>query len=284
MNSLKISKLISVLMVMLFICTNFVCINTNAISTSTNRQYRQFNAQTGSIYRSSYTISARPTRVYSTYSNVADDNLIRNTTESTTVLLKFKDGNGFHNLGTAFIVDEHTLMTCAHCLYNSTQKKAVSAIYAFVYYNNDTRCSVYPAIYSHVPIQYINGDSNYDYGILTFSDSFEGFGAYELGVMTDVSNANISVNVTGFPDDGNYSGLGLRYTSPCTVTSTSDYMIHFSGKVYGGQSGSPLYTTTTYKNTKYNIVTGITKTTGSATRITPDILAFVYQNSYLNLK
>lgn len=284
MNSLKISKLVSVLMVMLFICTNFVCINTNAISASTNRQYRQFDAQTGNIYRNSYTISARPTRVYSTYSNVADDNLIRNTTEKATVLLKFKDSGGFHNLGTAFIVDEHTLMTCAHCLYSGTQKKAMSAIYAFVYYDNDTKCSVYPAIYSHVPMQYINGDSNYDYGILTFSDSFKGFGAYELGVMTDVSNVKIPVSVTGFPDDSNYSKLGLRYTSPCTVTSTDNYIINFSGKIYGGQSGSPLYTTTTYKNTKYNIVTGITKTTVSATRITPDILAFAYQNSYLNLK
>ena len=120
--------------------------------------------------------------------------------------------------------------------------------------------------------------------------------SFDLGVMRDCMSRTKPVYVTGFGGNGggdpsiDPSLIGTKSTgvgtlSPVDVTYVGNwrYAIYYNTDIVAGDSGAPVYVTNT-DGTK--TVIGINNYSGSTynqgTRITTDILHFVYNNNNLN--
>lgn len=219
--------------------------------------------------------------------------------------------------GSGAIIGNHLVLTCAHNIYSRENNCFMSDGYVNVYTDNysvpDLTCQIVEA---HVPVSYINGNSeplrsSYDYALVYVTENLSEYGKFNLGVATDdFLNVNAtdaeSVFASGFP--GYVYGQpanGVRYLSegimgPFDVTasinnypSSCEKRFHATCVISPGDSGGPVYMNTTYDNTDYNILLGITTggryniqtQTGDGTygvRVTPNLLFFYFSNSYIH--
>ncbi len=298
----KSRKIISVIVaaVMFIICMTYnTILETSAVNTALN--YKVFNASNGN-YMSTYTLSA----------NAVQDNS-RSVIEPDTRVVDF-DKSGvvkiITNSGTStgFLIDGNTVATAAHCVVNKTNNTGNSnsgkIIEKILVFNTDKTIAyeITNAYSVHVPSLYFTTSStstvfDYDYALITIpnideDENLDDYAIFNLGVMLDgFKGSGKSVSVTGFPKrvDGEevnnetehemYTGVGTIASDP----TNHEMMFRHNCDTSGSNSGSPVYTSTTYGGNTYYTVIGIHTSGYSgyniATRITTNVLHFYNNNS-----
>lgn len=193
------------------------------------------------------------------------------------------------------MVDSHTILTAAHCLYDDTNHKGVTNLKISFYdeYNQkDTSIPATPMSY-HIPYNYIQSKScDYDYALITVQEDLSQYINFNLGVLRDdVVNYNpeIELYATGFGGDHSESAtIGTKYTCYGTLATNNpvrDYTVYYDNDSVGGDSGGPVYINSNGNKTAIALFTAQDNIKpyeyNLGTRITTDILQFVYNNSNL---
>ena len=202
--------------------------------------------------------------------------------------------------GTGFIIDEHTIATAAHCVYDNAFLNITIDII-------DTDNSVIDTInptYIHIPSGFISPPQNhfssyYDSALISVEEDLTDYGMFQLAISRDSYLTNSgSVIVSGFPQiyPPAYSGAdwGIRFKASGVLDplSSDDFLLWYDTDVAGGDSGGPVYVTegVTANNQnhtlyEYKSVIGISTSEGSdlnaGLRVTDDILKFYYENDYI---
>lgn len=238
-----------------------------------SRQYTKYVYATGAT--STYTLSMDETAaVNSDFFLDGVDNRFNETRSENDGIVQLRL-NGT-SIGTGFIVDDHTIATAAHCLYDSSGFITNTKVYL---YNEDgTKTGeVLTAIEAHVPTGRIthcaNGTENttaglaYDYGLITVAEDLSDHTYFSFNDIYDINNSdlsNVNVYVSGIPGSVEVPGEDpsnsedLIYTGVGTIiqkTTTDFPVIYFTTDISGGQSGAPVYLIekfTVGTNTYYN--------------------------------
>jgi len=264
---------------------NFSSMDTSAESTS--RTYKIFNAATGA-YIDEYTLvtdssNNNPRTV------IGDDDRAVDFTKSGVVKIINATSRA-----TGFVVDKHTIATAAHCIYDEKMREIR------LFDSNGNVSKTVTPVEVHVPQKYINDSQdsvNYDYGLITVKEDLSDYACFDLGTVLDSGIFNqLTVSVTGFPaeyntkEDKMYTGNGvLKYKSDVSIISEGkqktfyhDSAIFYTADSSKGNSGGPVYVTTSYKGKVYYTVIGVHNygliDINSATRMTPDLLHFYMNN------
>lgn len=224
-----------------------------------------------------------------------DDREIDSSGDATSIVyLEYTKSNGGRYRGTGFIVDDHVIATCAHCLYDGS---AFNTDYAIKIYAADgtTLLNTLTAKEIHIPASYMtntgSGQNRYDYGLIYVSQNLSQYGKISLGVATNYfTNTSSNVSISGFPTTVNNSSAGItRYTGNGIVKNTSDnYFLDTEAYGSGGDSGGPMYIEYTLENATFRSAIGIYKghydtlpRYSTGVRITTPILRFYMNNSHI---
>ncbi len=217
-----------------------------------------------------------------------------------------------YNLGTAFILDSHIIMTAAHVLYDNdggpinvnANPHLESGLQFKIYSDHDTQDStkVITPIEYHIPDKYIYTDSNredhwkYDYAIVYVEEDLSDYVDFEfkLGIMRSGMTNTRKIYVTGFSGDDNGSeqvleeNINVKTTGWGYLTGIDhsfdnwNYALYYNTDGVAGDSGAPAYV---YDLNGNKTVIAINNYAGDnfnqGTRITPNILHFAYNNPYL---
>ncbi len=280
----------------------------NAEGRNTSISYYKHTYSTNTT--STYTLSQANTITPSTQTRTSyPDNRYIDTDSSVVQILA---GGG---QGSGFIIDDHIIATCAHCVYNNSSGSFISSISVKIFSGNNftTPALTCSPISAHVPVRYhVNSgefeQSSFDYALLYVEEDLSSYGAFELGVMRDAFLTNAgSVIASGFPGivHGSENVNNARYYSTGQMgvfdvedsiekyPSSCDQRFHATAVISGGDSGGPVYTVTEFNGITYHtvvgIITGGTYTipsqTGDGTygvRITFDLLHFYRNNPYVS--
>lgn len=160
--------------------------------------------------------------------------------------------------GTGFIIDDHRIVTAAHCIYHDDGDNTIEPdeFYSDLQIqmcnsNGVLTSTTYNVKEIHIPSDYLNDDYALDYALLTVSTPLPSttYTHYEIGTPIDTTyNAFKSINlfVSGFPQD--VSPQNRVYTSKGHGNnSTYTNMLTYTSHNWYGLSGSPVYTATKYK-------------------------------------
>ena len=268
--------------------------------------YRKHNAQTGIKIGNNYDLN-QLSEIQNQESRdiIGTDDREINQNKSGIVKLTFYMNDGWH-YGSGFIVDDHTILTAAHCLYDSETGSYASNIYYTTYSSGENTYSIATASTYHLPQKYVDSPAlAYDYGMIIvnndFSDENSEYEIYNLGVARDVLKNNISSSIyTNINNKleiyvSGFSGEETSNSDPSLtghmVTGSGNLLcnwIAWDGELYYNtdtvrvESGGPVYVKT--PNGDVSVI-GI-NTEGSASnnrgkRIDTDILHFVYNNPYI---
>lgn len=270
--------------------------NNYTVPSDSARSYKKHNCSTGNT--TNYTLST-PSSLSSIEdqlrSGSIDDRLLDSSAEAQCIVyLDYKCSNGIYYRGSGFIVDDHVIATCAHCLYDGS---AFNTDYKVKVYNTEGTSVVetYNAKELHIPSNYYNNYQtvNYDYGLIYVEEDLSQYGKMALGIPTDNFKYTAqTVNVSGFPGEihinqPNQTDTTWRYYGSGTVTTdTTDYKIWYTSYTSGADSGGPVYIEYTLGNETFRSAIGIHTngtTTGQndvhyGTRITQPVSRFYYQN------
>lgn len=259
--------------------------DTNASNTS--RTYSIYKATTGA-YIGGYTLNTLDIddNLVSPHYVFGNDDRVIDFTKSGVV--KILSSNEF--LGTGFVVNKNTIATAAHCVKGYTVNKI-----KFFDSNGNVSKTITPSEV-HIPKPYVSGNSSYDYALIKVNEDLSDYAIFDLGVALDSAIDNhLSVSVTGFPNslnnqlddninnfttDNMYTGIGTL--TPSTSLYGKDYQLCYTADTSSGNSGSPVYITTSYYGKVYYTVIGI-NTTGSnkynsGVRMSTDLLHFYMNN------
>ncbi len=166
--------------------------------------------------------------------------------------------------GTGFIIDDHTIATCAHDLINETQGYFPDINIGLFDEDGNLTSTRLTVIESHIASEYVEAitDSeptylaDYDYALMTVAEDLSDRVHFELGVLPleadDTFTANIYV--TGIPQDLNHQTVLTDYNTIYTgkgniYTASSPYgsqLLHFDTDTSNGNSGSPVYVKTSF--------------------------------------
>lgn len=305
MRAINRNKIIAVMAAIVVFMVSMCTYSAEANATNTSREYWVYNAQTGTYLRK-YTLGA-----LSDYNNTGntrdiigiDDERQPDWSKSGVVKIycKFIDEDGLEqtSMGTGFVVDEHTIATAAHCLFdfeNRSRNKTEIMIF-----NTSGEISLNAsAVEYHIPLDFIArlssvSDTNaYDYALITVEEDLSDYMCFNLGVMLDsfITTGN-KLYVTGFPAllNNNIPTNGRYLHNMCTgegyLVNNTDYpsslQLAYTNDATGGNSGGPVYITETRGNYTYNTVIAVHTTSAGTynigTRITTDLLHFYLNNS-----
>ncbi|MGN1403294.1 MAG: trypsin-like serine peptidase [Ruminococcus sp.] len=162
--------------------------------------------------------------------------------------------------GTGFIVDDHTIVTAAHCVISNEKRFSDDMTIDIVDSNNNVIKQVTPTAF-HVPNDYRLGNpGNHDYAMIEVADDLSSYGYLSMGVVLDnyVDKAySTTVKVSGFPQRDN-EDWGQRYAGEGRITSLTKDTLYYTVDTSGGDSGGPVYSEfeASY-GTEYKIVIGI---------------------------
>ncbi|MCD7799650.1 MAG: trypsin-like peptidase domain-containing protein [Ruminococcus sp.] len=244
--------------------------NTVALPSQQSLTYYKYNATTG-VRTKTYTLSTvsniSTSSTASTRSIIGDDDRVLETGLNGVV--------NIGNNGTAFVIDDHTLLTAAHCVFNHEDGEI--DFNNTLYFEDGT---VITPVSVHVPAKYVDtiDYGKYDYAIITVSEDLSSYINFNLGVARDyITTKNPVLCVTGYgPSD-----IGDLTTSNGRATNLDSLYIFHSCDTVGGDSGSPLYVKSTKTVIGIHFASGDGDTYNSAIRVDTDILHFVYNNSNL---
>lgn len=248
---------------------------------NTSQSYKVYNASNGSFVQS-YTLSENPVMDRSKGVIGTDDRFV-DFSKNGVVKIVTRGG-----IGTGFVVDDHTIATAAHVLYNGNAVP-VSHIYFFKQDGSIDMDITNPS-YCHIPSTYTS-NSYGDYALITVEQDLSEYANFNLGAPLDNFIRNEStVLTTGFPQKVNDKTVNTvdkhyMYTSAGSAVNKvidESVQISYNNDTSGGNSGGPVYTSTLFNGKFYYTVVGI-HTTGAgsyniATRMTTDLLHF-YKNN-----
>lgn len=299
-NVLKFKKAVAVFMAMLLMMLSFsYTANDNSDAANSSRTYKVYNATNGNYLRS-YTLT--PLNTSDNSRGIIDtDERVIDWTKSGVVKIIDTDTS----IGSGFVVDEHTIATAAHCVYDYDKYEngpsSVSEVLLFDT-NGNIEQTVTPIEY-HVPINFINVADNgkysptFDYALITVKEDLSEYMCFELGVPLDSfvnGETNATVSVTGFPEYINKTNLvnttdkHMMYTGNGKVCGgdTEGYFLRHMADVSNGNSGGPVYITESLQGRTYYTVVAIhtngLSDYGWGTRMTTDLIHFYKSNSNLN--
>ncbi len=275
---------VTMLVLSIYIPRNII----SAAYINTNIYYDVYDAGTG-ISLGSYnldSVSTVSSNGVSTYNVIGNDTRVVDFTKSGVVKLMTNDGY----MGTGFVVDDHTIATAAHCVYNQSTSSVyeISSIRLFDG-DGDIEKTVTNLQEIHIPRPYrtFSDSSNYDYALITVGDDLSDYAIFNLGLLMDnYSSSNSAFSITGFPQVVNNTVVNSNtqdtmYTGTGSFYSATDYKIFYNNDTSGGNSGGPVYITTSFNNNVYYSVVGIHTTGGTsngATRVTTNLLQFFKNN------
>lgn len=251
-----------------------------AETSSTSRNYRVYNAQTGTHRRGySLTVENMDTSNSPRYVIGADDR-VEDKSNIGVVEIKMLDSSNPDPpySGTGFVVGEHIIATAAHNLFDNAKREAFKLDAIYYYDKNGNRESLTPVEY-HIPFDYITktGTTIYDsdYALITVEENLSNYMSFNLGMITDYAN-NLPINTVGFPDNG------IKMKSSGTITNTTnwEYIFEHNADTSTGQSGSPIFAIETVNGSTYNTVVGIhVAGFNTGVRFTPHNLKFYNGNT-----
>lgn len=262
--------------------TNVSYSNPKKLPEKEDRTYYIYNAKSGAL-EDEYTLYASDIDDIISNSSISQYSLVDGAENRTP-----EDGlNGVlqtSDAGTIFVIDDHTILTAAHCLFNKTSTNALNAKpnLEFRYYSDhdtvDTSVNITPIEY-HIPEKYTEDrNANYDYALITVKEDLSEYINFNVGVLRDEvlsKNPNLKIYVTGFGSSKTADINLKRSTGVGTLTSVADYRIMYNTDTSDGNSGSPIYIDTNGTKT----VIGIHTSAGnSGIRFTTDILNFIYNH------
>ena len=213
-----------------------------------------------------------------------------------------------------FIIDDHIIATAAHCCIEK-YKEPYGDIKVLLFADAADRtpaASIRP-VEIHVPVAYLTTDvGEYggvvranDYALITVAEDLSAYEHYDLGTVTDAfEKSGRDVTVTGFPETVGsqkvntatqhqmYTDSGTIEEDTWHIEGSDGRVLLYKAKITGGNSGGPIYVTTTYqkgktiqtKKTAIGVVIapGYSKNEYLGVRILPEILKFYKSNDYVN--
>jgi len=300
--------------------------NDSDIPNTLSRTYYRYNPVSG-VKKGSYTLPSLNTlTTTSVNSNIEERGIIgeddRVAEPGLQGVLNVQLPSG-ENFGTAFVVDDHTILTAAHVLYNydtdtsdgdDSNLRQNLKFKVFDSNNTATNIQITPVEY-HIPARYVNnGSDRYDYAIVTTSEDLSNYNGvnyinFDLGTMRcarTIGDSTNNIYVTGFGGSGSQldeeinsdleniksTGCGSLKTDDVN-SSDDDYFLRYYTDMVGGDSGGPvyIYSGSTKVVIGINVYSILLMENGQPTanlwnegiKITPDILSFVYNNSNLSI-
>lgn len=270
------------------------------IPSQTSKQYRKYNAQTGSKIGSNYTLNP--------VSNILANSIINPEISSESSESSRSSWTDYSNkgivgvtvqinnqcyVGTGFVVGKNSILTAAHCVFDTKLNYSANNVIIDVYENNSSTPNSYSAVSYHIPQEYYNAPDytpDCDYAIITVDHDFPSSYFMKLGVSRDSLKNNTRSSVYNNIYDNNgierlciyLTGRWLQmWTEEGYFTNEimTDDVCYYNSIGHGGQSGSPLYVETEDEDkTVFGIVSGGTVDYGICKRIDTDMLHFVYNN------
>lgn len=142
--------------------------------------------------------------------------------------------------GTGFLTGKNTMVTAAHCVFDSNSASWINDIIIHYYQNSYTlnlrTCRPQSAVISTQYAQY--QDYNYDWAIVTLNEDIGNTVGYWFGYgTTEGSLAGKSINVSGYPVDKQF----FQYVAPGTISRSDTYNCFYDADMLGCQSGGPVF-------------------------------------------
>lgn len=294
-NVLKFKKAVAVFMAMLLMMLSFsYTANDNSDAANSSRTYKVYNATNGNYLRS-YTLTPLNTSDNSR-GIIGTDERVIDWTKSGVVKIIDTDTS----IGSGFVVDEHTIATAAHCVYDYDKYEngpsSISEVLLFDT-NGNIEQTVTPIEY-HVPINFINVADNgkysptFDYALITVKEDLSEYMCFELGVPLDsFVNGNATVTTTGFPEKVNKKIVNtcikhMKYSGNGKVCggNTENTLLYYKADASEGNSGGPVYITESLNGRTYYTVVAINVAQSNnniGTRMTTDLIHFYKSNNNL---
>ncbi len=242
-------------------------------------------------------------------SNVATYNNTLRTTEDIPEFIRDYSNTGVVRVGagSGFIVDDHLVITAAHCVCNweLSDPEAYQNLTVTVYNNDETSSKTYTIDSVHVPQKYYSDNSAqrdvYDYALIHIDDHYDNipirtFSQYEPFQIGYVTNEFIrsggTIVTSGFTVDPDLLSENHRYYSIGSMINKEedtdfpfDLRYHANAGANGGDSGGLAYYNSNYNNEI--IKSAIGNITGGGenadykvwgVRMTPTIARFIFNN------
>lgn len=235
---------------------NLLVSNADITSISDSVTYKRYNCSTRTI--SEYTLTLPgTTETASTTSIQPPTPMEVDSGETAIVKITNPDGS---LIGTGTIIDEHTIVTAAHCVY----QEGFVDLNVRIVNTGYTVIASYNPSYIHIPKQYATNSSTlYDYALIYVEEDLSRYGKFELGVPLDSfitdTEGNYRIKVSGFPANmssdyvpgaPNQDIFNIRrYVSEgsvIVVPGKTTNLIHYNTLTYYGDSGGPAYIDESY--------------------------------------
>lgn len=261
----KTQALIMAIITFILTVTLYSSVEVNAVNIS--QSYTIFSA--GGKYVDDYTLESNPIKDNSREIIGEDERCSHNALSGVVEIYTN------YMRGTGFFIDDHTIATAAHVIFNKTTgdytNSQVNILEIYVYNEDgDVAQTIRSAYHVHVPNNYIDNCNNgyesfsYDYALITLSEGFPQYANFNLGIPTDnIIDSSLPVYTTGFPSDkyGKQTCQGnvISFECSCDRDEEMDYErnLVFDMDVMDGQSGSPVYTYSKIGEMEYYTVIGI---------------------------
>ncbi|MDE5946479.1 MAG: trypsin-like serine protease [Oscillospiraceae bacterium] len=207
--------------------------------------------------------------------------------DTAVVRIVYIDNYGEEIPCSGFIIDDNTIATAAHCVYDFSKKK----FWDFTIYITDSVGRILQSMkpkYVHVPLKYAKIDYQnapgyiYDYAMIVVDADLSGYEKFNLGIATNnFASSDTTISVSGYPNlDGQNEHCQKRYTATGKISDITGLRIIYDNiTTWGGLSGGPVYVERELFGQKYKTAIGIhVRGGGYGTRITSDLLKFYYNN------
>ena len=184
---------------------------TNSISIPAQSSRKYYTFSTSGTRKGSYTLSpvsavpsSSPRTVFRT-----DTRQLESGFYGVIKIRRHNESYGF----TGFVVDDHSILTCAHGLYSGGTNGLDLTYYDFDFYNEqngvDSYIQLTPIEY-HIPAGYVDNLANtsnyeeekYDYALITVQDNLSQFVNFYLGVPeSNILSKNYDTYITGVTNE-----------------------------------------------------------------------------------